>query len=202
MSDQNQSLRDDLAFLRSMAEAGRDRPMAGGAILVASGAIFGAASLAVWAGVAIFALPPRAYSVIWLTSAVLFGVTLTILLRRMPKVGEGGQATAGMAWSYLGWSIFVMGASVSVAGWRLGIPNLMLVFPCVLMALYGAGWLIAAFISRQGWLRLVGYASFVASVVNAWFVDGPTVWLVYGLSLLGLLALPGLVMMRQHRRAG
>jgi len=201
MSDQNQTLRDDIAFLRGLAEAGREQPMAGGSILLATGLIFGAASLLVWVGATMLAMKPAAYGLIWVGALAVDVAVLAILLRRVPRAVAGGPATAGMAWSYLGWSIFVMGASVSVAGWRLGIPNLMLVFPSVLMALYGAGWLIAAFVTRQGWLKAVGYGSFAMSLVNAWFADGPAIWLVYGASLLLLLALPGLLVMRQGRKA-
>ena len=202
MTDQNQSLHDDIAFLRGLAEAGRDRPMMGGSILVATGVIFGAASLLVWLGATVLAMPPAGYVLIWMGALALDVVALAVLLRRIPRGGgSGGQATAGMAWSYIGCAIFVMGASVSIAGLRLGIPNLMLVFPSVLMALYGAGWLIAAFVTRQGWLRLVGFGAFAMSLVNAWFADGPAIWLVYGVSLLALLAAPGVVLMRQARKA-
>ena len=201
MSDQNQTLLDDIAFLRGLAEAGRSRPMAGGSILLATGLIFGVASLMVWVGATILAMKPSGYGLIWLGALAVDIVALAVLLRRVPRPAADGQATAGMAWSYLGWSIFVMGASVTIAGYRLGMPNLMLVFPSVLMALYGAGWLIAAFVTRQAWLKLVGYGSFAMSLVNAWFADGPAIWLIYGVSLLLLLALPGFIVMRQSRKA-
>ena len=48
MAQPNHNLSDDIAFMRSLAEAGRDRPMVGGSILLAAGAIYGAASLTVW----------------------------------------------------------------------------------------------------------------------------------------------------------
>lgn len=202
MTDQNQSLRDDIAFLRGLAEAGRDRPMMGGSILAATGLIYGGASLAVWLGQTENALRPLGVSIIWLGALALQVIVLVVLLRRMPRTGAGGQATAGMAWSYLGAAILMMGVSVTIVGYRLALPNLMLVFPSVLMALYGAGWFIAAFATRQAWLKIVGYAAFAMSLVNAWFVDGPVIWLVYGVSLLGLLTVPGVILMRQSRKAG
>lgn len=200
MPDKNETLRDDIAFLRDLAEAGRGRPMMGGSILAATGLIYGGASLAVWLGQA-SGLRPSAYAIIWLSALALHLGVVAALVRRMPRASAGGPATAGMAWSYLGAAILVMGISVTIAGYRLGLPNLMLVFPGVLMALYGAGWFIAAFVTRQGWLKIVGFAAFGMSVVNAWFADGPTIWLVYGLSLLGLLTAPGVILMRQSRKA-
>ena len=35
----------------------------------------------------------------------------------------------------------------------------------------------------------------------AWFVDQPMMWLLFGVGLLALLAAPGVVLMRQAKRA-
>ena len=41
MTDQNQAIRDDIAFMRALAEEGRQTPLLGGSVLVAVGLIFG-----------------------------------------------------------------------------------------------------------------------------------------------------------------
>ena len=48
MTDQNHAIRDDIAFMRELAEEGRQAPIVGGSILLASGLSFGTASLAIW----------------------------------------------------------------------------------------------------------------------------------------------------------
>ena len=48
MSDQANGLREDVAFLRSMAEQGRRGPLLGGIFLAAAGLIYGAASFMDW----------------------------------------------------------------------------------------------------------------------------------------------------------
>ena len=45
MSDQLQNIRDDLAFMRSLAEEGRRAPLIGGSIMAVAGAAFGRPAL-------------------------------------------------------------------------------------------------------------------------------------------------------------
>ncbi|MBU1374366.1 MAG: hypothetical protein KKE02_21840 [Alphaproteobacteria bacterium] len=201
MTDQNQSLRDDIAFLRDLAEAGRDRPMIGGSILLMVGSIFGVASLVVWYLASVRGLGGVMYSIVWGFAFVLYMAFLIPLLRRLPKTAGASQAAAGVAWSAVGLAIFVVFVSLWVLSYRLHIPNLMLVFPSILMGLYGASWFVAATLLRQRWLHLIAVASFGMALVNAWFASGHTVWLIYGVSLLALLAAPGFVLMRQGRTA-
>ena len=47
--DQTQSLHDDIAYMRAMAQEGRNAPLLSGPIMVAAGIIFGTASLVQWA---------------------------------------------------------------------------------------------------------------------------------------------------------
>ena len=47
MTDQN-AIRDDIAFMRALAEQGQRGPLIGGAIMLAGGGLFGTASLIIW----------------------------------------------------------------------------------------------------------------------------------------------------------
>lgn len=201
MAQPNQNLSDDIAFMRSLAEAGRDRPMVGGSILLAAGAIYGAASLAVWALMMTGALENWMYAGAFLSATVVYLIALVSLLRGIPRDGSPYQIATGVAWSAVGWAIFVIGISLGIVTWRLQIPNLMSVFPCILMALYGSAWLVAATLMRQSWMRAVAGGAFLTAVAAAWYVDQPMMWLLFGLGLLALLAAPGLVLMRQAKRA-
>lgn len=202
MTDHNQAVREDIAFMRSLAEAGRDRPMLGGSILLMCGLVFGSASLAVWYMSAVLGLGGWMYLAVWGAAFVAFLLMLFPLIRALPRTGGAYQVAMGVAWSAVGVSIFFIWASMMLLSFKLDIPNLMVVFPSVLMALYGGAWWLGATLLRQRWLHLVAWGSFAMALVNAWYADGPAVWLVYGLSLLGLLAVPGAVLMRQARKAG
>lgn len=200
MTDQNQSLRDDIAFLRGLAEAGQARPMAGASILVAAGVVFGSASLIVWFLNAVQGVTANwLYSTVWGVAFVTYMAFLFLRIRAMPRERGTLQAATGVAWSGLGWAIFFVGASLGVMSWRLHFPNLMFAFPSVIIALYGAGWFIAAVLLRKRWLHLVAAGSFAASVGNAWCAGDATIWLVYGASLFLLMAAPGLILMREAR---
>ena len=49
MTSHKQTLGEDIAFMRALAEEGRSRPLIGGSILLGSGVLYGTASLLVWA---------------------------------------------------------------------------------------------------------------------------------------------------------
>jgi hypothetical protein len=201
MTDQNQTLRDDISFMRGLAEAGRDRPMVGGSIMLVAGLIFGAASLAVWYFAAVSGIEGWMYSAVWGAAFLLYMVFLVPLLRALPRTAGAYQAAAGIAWSGVGWSIFFIVLSMGVMSYRLQTPYMMMALPSVLMALYGASWFVGAILLRQRWLYGVAFGSFALALVNAWFANGDAVWLIYGVGLLVLMAAPGAVLMRQARRA-
>ena len=198
----NQTLREDIAFIRGLAEAGRDRPMVGGSILLTCGLVFGVASLIVWYLAALRGQGGWMYLTIWGSAFVIFMVALFPLLRSLPRTAGANQAAVGIAWSAVGVAIFFIWASMMLLSVKLGIPYLMVVFPSILMSLYGAAWWLGATLLRQRWQYAIAFGAFAMALVTAWYADGPTVWLVYGLGLLGLLALPGAVLMAQARRAG
>lgn len=201
MTDQNQSLREDIAFVRQMADAGRSRPMLGGQILVACGAIFGVASLAVWYMGAILGMPASKAALAWAVAFVVWLVVFIPMVRRTRSGAPSSHETAGAAWSGVGFAIFTIAISFFVIGYKLDLPNLMMAFPSVLMALYGAAWSVAATAFRQRWMHIVAIASFVMAPVNGWFADGPTIYLVYAVSLFALLVAPGAYLARQASRA-
>ena len=201
MTEQNRSLREDIAFIRQMAEAGRDRPMLGGQILAAAGLIFGIASLAVWIMLAVLRLPWSSVNIPWAISFVVWMVTLFVMLRRVRAEGSGPQETSGAAWAGVGYAIFAIAVSFGVIGWRLNMPDVMWAAPSVLIALYGAAWSVAATAFRKRWMHLMAIASFVLAPVNAWFAGDTVIYLVYAISLFGLLTAPGFYLIHQVRRA-
>lgn len=201
MTDQNQSLREDIAFVRQMAEAGQNRPMLGGQILVVCGAIYGLASLVVWYMLAVMGRPAGESWIPWAVSSILWLMALIPMVRSTRRDGAGPQQIAGQAWASVGYAIFAIALSLVVVSERLHIPLIMGIFPSVLMALYGAAWSIAATAFQKRWMHLVAIASFVMAPVNGWFANSPTIYLVYAFSLLGLLTVPGLYVVRQSRAA-
>lgn len=201
MTDQK-TLSDDIAFMRALAEAGQGTPLAGGAILLASGLAFGTASLVLWASaIGRLALKNWQVNVVWLAASAIFIAVLVAVQRGRPPQGQGAKAVS-IAWSGAGIACFAIGLSLAIISARGGGAIVVAAFPPIILALYGGCFFVAAAVSRARWLYAVAIGSFVMAVVSAWFAtEGATLYLVYGLSLLALDALPGFVLMRQARRA-
>jgi hypothetical protein len=201
--DQMQSVKDDIAYMRALAADGQRAPLLGGAILAAAGLIFGAASLAYWALLSDFLPLPRGWGsfVIWMGALALFFIVLTVLTRRIgakPGANSPANKASGAAWSAVGFSIFALALGYFAASWRLQSEELMLTFPSVIFALYGAGWAVASAMTGKKWLWWVALGSWAMSPVLGWFAGQDVMYLAYAAGLFLLTFAPGLVLMRQE----
>jgi hypothetical protein len=203
MTDEKiQSLKDDIAFMRALAQEGSSAPLLGGSILVAAGLIFGGASVIHWTVITgLLAVSNWAFPIIWFGALALFMIIVTVLGRRMrgkPGAASPGNRASGTAWASVGWTIFAISLSLMIIGVRAQSEIPMLVFPSLILGLYGMGWSVAAAMSRKGWLWVTAIGSYAAALVVAWFSIDPAVYLVYGAALLLLATLPGFILMRQE----
>jgi hypothetical protein len=190
---------EHLAYLRSLAVAGRDAPLSSGPYLVAGGVWFGLASLVHWAvAIGALELPPQAYAPIWIAAAIGFVASLFVLLRRDSHGVESGSNRAiNAVWSAVGISIFVIWVSLWLASARLGDFTLMNAMPLYILAVYGAAWSVAGMLTRQRWIWATAYAAFGAAVVVALLIDSAHVMLAYAVALFACAVVPGLVLMRR-----
>ena len=201
--DQMQNVKDDIAFVRALAAEGQRTPMLGGAIMAAAGVIFAIASLAYWAMTeGILVLDPNWGSfIIWMGALAVFLVVLTVInlrIGRKPGASSPTNKATGAAWSGVGFSIFAMGVSYGLAGTRLQSADVMVTFPSVIFALYGAGWAVASAMTGKKWLWYVALGSWGVAPVLGWFAGDSTQYLIYAAALLLLMSLPGAVLLRQE----
>ncbi|MDQ0465762.1 hypothetical protein QO010_003554 [Caulobacter ginsengisoli] len=201
--NQIQNLKDDIAFMKALAQEGQQTPLLGGAILVAAGLTFGLASVAHWALMTgQLSLGTRwAPLIIWGGALAVFFVALTVLRRRIggkPGAGSPGNRAFGMAWASVGWTIFALSGAIAVIAYKTHSPIITAIFPSLILALYGGGWSVAAAMARKTWLWLTAIGSYVAAVVVAWFCTSPVIFLVYAAALMLLAVLPGFMLMRQE----
>ena len=201
MTDQNNAIRDDIAFMRALAEEGRQTPMLGGSVLLAAGLIFGTAN-----GLGAYLTATRnsfanSAGALPLGAVLVFFVVLAILKRKhagRPGASSPVNRATGTMWRAVGWSIMLMVAALGVAAWRLNDWRLMAALPIVIFALYGAGWQVAAAMTRSNWLRWVAFGSYAAAGLTAYFASDPAASsLISTVGLLTLVAAPGFVLMRQ-----
>ncbi|HEV2530539.1 hypothetical protein [Phenylobacterium sp.] len=200
MTDHNQAIRDDIAFMRSLAEAGRQAPLKGGSILMAAGLIYAACAFATWFA-ASYPVSPLFMPTLWFGGTGLFFVALFALRRRMGAKTETNRA-AGLIWAGAGWALFVIVLSLMLMGYRANGWWIMAAICPIVLATYGAAWTVAGILTQAGWMRGVGFGAFAMALVCAWYgLEVRTLFLIYGVSLLGLVALPGYLAMRQAQRA-
>ncbi len=205
MTDDLHALRADIAFLRGLAEDGREAPARqGGAFLAAAGGIFGAACVVHW----LFQtgwLPTSAalgewiYALVWLAASALFIVARGLLRRRLGVQSGSGRASAA-AWAGVGWTIFALAGSIAILSWRLHTPLPTLMFPSIILALYGLAWMVAAVASGRRWMWWVSIAAYQSAIVIAWFAPTTAAMLLLAAALVGLALLPGLALMRRGGR--
>ena len=197
-----QNLKDDIAFMRALAQEGSSAPLLGGSILVSAGMTFGVAGLLHWAvETKLLNLPPVAFMVIWPGALVVFLASLYLL-----KGSVGGRPgslspvnkASGTAWASMGWTIFVISLAIGILSWRTRSEIPALIFPPLILGLYGMGWSIAAAMTGKRWIWMTAIGSYLAALVVAWLSIDPVVYLVYSAALLLLMALPGFVLMRQE----
>ncbi|WGM38450.1 hypothetical protein [Caulobacter sp. NIBR1757] len=200
--DQIQSVRDDIAFMRALAEEGTQVPLLGGGVTLAAGIIFAAASVVHWAITEqVLRVPDWALMINWLGFGALFGVICHLLVKRVttqPGANSSVNKATGSAWSAVGFAIFTMFLALFAMAWVTKNGAIFNVFPVLILALYGSAWSVAADLSGKTWIRLVALGSFASAVVMGLLAASPYLMLGYAAALLLLAALPGFILLRQE----
>jgi hypothetical protein len=205
MSDNMQGLRDDVAFMRNLAEDGRNAPLLGGEISMAAGLCFGAASLAHYAALKgwLGEVGPE-FNLIWIGAGALFAAFLVLSIRRQ-RSQRGAAATVnratGSAWQGVGLAVFAIFGGFIMASARTGEWIIMAMLVPVILALYGAAWAVAGEMTGRTWIKGVAGLSLILSVLTGWLAGTAEQYLVYAAALVLTAFIPGVIMLRQERRA-
>lgn len=200
--DRIQSLKDDIAFMKALAEEGRRTPLLGGSILVSAGLIFGFASLGHWAIVAdVLAVPGWGLMALWTVAAAAFMIALYLLsgrAARKPGAGSPTNQAANAAWAGVGGSVFTLAVALVIISIRLQTDVFSVVFPSLIFALYGAAWVVSGSMARTAWVNWVGYGCWAAAALVAFFAGDSAQYLVYALCFVFFVTVPGLFLMREE----
>ena len=195
------TLSEDIAFVRALAEEGRNRPWRGG-VSLAAGLIWGTASLYSWSVVIkAWASPfgPDSAGWVWLVASLVFAVVGFPLgiYRGRPDTNR----TAAAAWGAVGVAIWAVSAAIVIAAVRAHTPAMFALLPPMCMAIYGGAWLVSASAYKAPWQRWVGGFSLLSSLALAWVAAKPVELLLFALSLYALAALPGLIALVRAQKA-
>lgn len=204
-SSEPQSMREDIAFIRAMAQEGAQGPLLGGSFLLATGLIYAAAIGATWLVTAL--RPPHLFWIswpwIWGGALAAHILTLTVIGVRLRRRRSGAMTRSNrvFAWTWNGVGLAILACLVSFFldaklghSWRAFEA-----LPSVILALYGVGWTATAASSNERWTWAIGALSFLFAIVAGPMARNPNVALLLALALLLLLALPGALLIKQAR---
>ena len=196
------SPQDDIAYIRALAEEGRNTPVLGGGVLIVAGTVFGIASL-IHYGIdsGLIAAEPVVYNYVWLGALVLFFIGLIGLkskIRSKPGARSAVTRAVGAGWMGVGLGIFTMALSMAILSYKLQSEVPVFLFPSLIFALYGAGWAVSATMSGHKWQWWLAIGGWVGAPAIASLIGTPVLWLGYAAGLVLLALIPGLILVRQE----
>lgn len=164
--------------------------VAAGRVLIAAGAVFGAANLFQWSVMNGLWLHPAALSLSWPVAVAVFLITVRRLRR---GGGEAAQQAAGWSRFFI---VSQICAALGLAGlsvWR-GDWSMMMWMSPVGLALYAVGWGLGALNSGRQWMGGIAVATTLAAAAMTRLIGTPDQYLAYASALIAFVLIPGLLM--------
>ena len=201
MAHDVQAIRDDLAFMRALAQEGRRAPLLIGHNLMVGGIVYGTTSLLAGAiATHLIALPRFWATAIWIVVTPVYMVYCYVRRTQWRSCQPGATAITNRAvhaaWRGIGYAALTLGLAAGIASYEMKTMAPFGLFPSIVMALYGLGWLVAAAMSETKWLRAVSVVSFIAALPLALVANSDASFLVTAAALYLLMAFPGWLLTR------
>ncbi|MDE2181755.1 MAG: hypothetical protein KGJ78_01900 [Alphaproteobacteria bacterium] len=198
-------IRDDISYMRRLAEQGRRGPILGGTFLTAAGLVFGATCLIHWAAVTgRIPFPETQLGNLWWGACALFAIVWFALFFRMRSKGQvkssASNAAFGLAWSACGVGIIVSAASVSITASVLHSAEIQIVSTWLAFVFYGTAWTISAAVARRWWMLGAAIAAFATAPLLALLSGDPRQLLAMAFAILITLCLPGFKLMADESK--
>jgi hypothetical protein len=197
------SVRSDLAFMRALVSDRGLLPVGFGEAYLAGGLIYGFQVLAQWLAMGALAPSSGWSAVLGIGPTFVFLAVLAAILWRYRGAGGGATARAvGATFGAAGLANLALICVIGSVAIRHRSLEIWLIYPCVVFVLQGAAWLVAGGMRRRAWQSLVGLGWFAAAIAMALSL-GSMRWCapIAAASLLGLMAVPGAVIVRLSRKS-
>jgi hypothetical protein len=204
-----ESARDDLAFVRAlMSESGQVQSSLGQALL-AGGACFGVQCLLQ----ALFAnrsdIPTWLHLAVGISPTLIFCIAITLITIRDRGTSQHSVGTRAINAAFGGGGLAALTTALIFGYLAFSYRNMgtWLLHPVMICVVQGVVWYTAYAIRRRGWFALVSIGWFATSLILAYMLglkdEGIIVpfLLILSAALLGLMALPGWIIMRAGARA-
>jgi hypothetical protein len=184
----------DIAFIRDLAEQGRNTAPLNGPFLIAAAVIFGVANLGQWAlATGQFDVSPWAALWLWVGAAIVFGLSLAVLIRRQDRK-PGANTLVNKA-------IGAVWLAFTGIGFKTGDWAMMWAMPSLVFAAYGSAWFVAGEMTGRSWMKAIALMSFAGAAALGLFIGDPAIYLVFTIMLLLVALIPGIVLTRQEPAA-
>jgi hypothetical protein len=201
-----ESAREDLAYLRNLVQGPGDggRWQVGEGYL-AAGLCYGGQVLA-YVAQDLGWLPhaPLLDLFLGFGSTVIFVGVLVWMIRRNPTPPGGSLVlrAVGAVFGAVGLANLVLVAIIGSVSAREHSQIIFMIYPCVVFVLQGMAWLVAGLLRRRGGSALMAFGWFAIAGVMAAVIQDQTLYMAaLSVGLIGLMAIPGAVMMLRARRA-
>ena len=197
------TIKDDISYMRRLAEHGRSGPIFGGTFFVAAGVVFGASCIVDWAGRSgSVPISGWGFLYLWLGAFAVFGIlwcALYFRLRNFPgKNTSASNAAFGVAWSACAVGVFVALAAMEIVAVVVKTSIVLNAYIPVVFAFYGIAWFTTAAITRRRWMFAAAAGAFAYALIMGALAENPLQTLAMGVGLQLLLTLPGLQLMREE----
>jgi hypothetical protein len=197
----NDSIKDDISYLRQLAAEGRSAPILGGIFLTGAGTIFGIACFIQWALVLRGVYGWQPVLELWAGALLLFALVwlLAYLQMRAKGVRAGGTSNKAFhaSWLACGIGITVGSIAVGLAGAVTETPAVMLAYPAMVFAFYGSAWLISGTLVQRRWMYGAAAGAYAFAPVLGLLSGDSALLPTMGMALFLTLTWPGILLMRE-----
>lgn len=195
---------DDLAYVRSLAEAGANAPLLGGRFLVWWGGLVTAAYIGHYLIITgMLGVGLDALGIMW-TGFIVLGLGGYFLLAKAFPHDKPGQSSEGNRVSETVWmaSGFVLGsffAGVTIKSFLDGAASSGFTWSIPLvLGVYGISQLVSGEIAKVGWLKLAGYLAIAFVGLTILIINTAELYLAAAFAAACSVLLPGLLMLRDE----
>lgn len=202
MNDQTQAAREDLAFLRAVAEDRGPVPRLLGEHFAVVGALYGLNVIYAYAGKAGYAPWPAGNDSLWgWLPATLLHVPYAIVFSRRAQGFTAGPTlrASAAAWGAMVLMTAAIVASLFMARARTGLPYDQ-IWPAIALALYGGAWTVVSVARKELGAFVVAVGCFITAVICAALIDRPERFLALGIGIVLFFGGPGLAIMLKARK--
>lgn len=207
MNDPTESARDDLAFVRALvSESGQAQGSLGEALL-AAGLCYGIQCVLQGILSAGIEVPTAVHLTVGILPTVIFIVLITRISIRDRKLSQHGVGTRAInaAFGASGLAALTTATIFAYLAARTQSMSTFLLHPTMICVVQGVVWYIAFAIRRRGWFGLIAAGWFLTALGLAFILGtgnealAPLFLALLASALLGLMALPGWILMRGAR---